>query len=472
MVRGSGGPTVVVLVAALLLTGTAAAQSGLTAAPQIGRVYDAILDARFDEVPALVRGACPPAPVEVCGLLDVQALWWRIQLDPDNTAHDATFRSKVDASIAAMDAWTRREPQRAEAWFYLGGAYGARSQHRVLRGQILAAARDGKRIKEALERALALDPQLDDAWFGIGLYHYYADVAPAAAKFLRFLLLLPGGDREEGLREMLRARNAGQLLRSEADYQLHIIYLWYEKAPERAIALVDGLRRRYPANPHFPQVIAEIQDVYLHDPTASLRSWQALLALAEAGSVREAEMAEARARLGMAIQLDRLSETDRAIDQLDALLAARPDAPAGVMARATELHRAFERRLADPAYRLSLEGWRAFERGDLETAARALARSIALRGGDPVTRYRQARLLVARGEPSAALPILEGIIRDRSRTPPTVYAEACVEAARIHARMGDVARAASLYADASTVFGADERTKAAARREAERLTTR
>ena len=52
--------------------------------------------------------------------------------------------------------------------------------------------------------ALALEPQLDDAWFGIGLYHYYADVAPAALKLLRMLLLLPGGDRNQGLAEMLR----------------------------------------------------------------------------------------------------------------------------------------------------------------------------------------------------------------------------------------------------------------------------
>ena len=50
------------------------------------------------------------------------------------------------------------------------------------------------------------DPDLDDAYFAIGLYQYYADVAPAAAKVLRFLLLLPGGDKTEGLARMNRAR--------------------------------------------------------------------------------------------------------------------------------------------------------------------------------------------------------------------------------------------------------------------------
>ena len=173
----------------------AARQTGITAAPQLARVYDAIFDARFEEVPRLLAETCPPAPLEACRLLDVVALWWRIQLDPQDTSRDRLFHTRVEAAIAAADAWTKREPARAEAWFYLGGAYGARVQWRVLRGEPLAAARDGKRIKAALEHALMLDPDMQDAYFGIGLYQYYADVAPAAAKVLRWLLTLPGGDR-------------------------------------------------------------------------------------------------------------------------------------------------------------------------------------------------------------------------------------------------------------------------------------
>ena len=94
--------------------------------------------------------------------------------------YDPTFRTTVDAAIAAPKPGPTREPQRADAWFFLGAAYGARVSFRVQRGERLAAARDGKRIKESLERALELDPQMDDARFGIGLYKYYADIAPAA----------------------------------------------------------------------------------------------------------------------------------------------------------------------------------------------------------------------------------------------------------------------------------------------------
>ena len=167
------------------------------------------------------------------------------------------------------------------------------------RGQRLAAAREGKKIKDALERALRLDPALDDAYFGIGLYHYYADVAPAAAKILRFLLFLPGGDRVNGLREMLQARQHGALLKGEADYQLHIIYLWYEHDTARALELLQGLDARYPTNPLFMRRIAEVQDQYRHDREASASAWRILIERARDGRVYNAAQTEARARAAL-----------------------------------------------------------------------------------------------------------------------------------------------------------------------------
>jgi tetratricopeptide (TPR) repeat protein len=336
-----------VTAAGLLITATVNAQTiGLTAGPRLARVYDAIFDARFEQVPALLdqtcgslggaetQGARAAAPAEACQLLEVVSLWWQIQLDPKNRAHDEEFRSRADAVIAAIESWTQRDPNRAEAWFYLGGAYGARAQWRVLREERLAAARDGKRIKSVLEQALALDPSLQDAYFGIGLYHYYADVGPAALTMVRWLLLLPGGDRLQGMREMLRARSEGQLLQSEADYQLHLIYLWYEKQPQRALQLLRGLHDRHPRNPLFVQLIAGIQDVYLHDLHATRKTWQALLESTLARRVAEPEMTEATARLGLASVLDRLSERESALHHLRAVIDMNPTAPLGIVARA------------------------------------------------------------------------------------------------------------------------------------------
>jgi hypothetical protein len=125
---------------------------------RLAPAYDAILDARFDDVPARLAAACTPqtpgrdglAPPEACAVLDAVATWWRIRLDANDTSTDKVFARRVEQAIAASAAWTAREPRRAEAWFYLGAGYAARSQWRSLRGEPLAAARDGKRIKDAL----------------------------------------------------------------------------------------------------------------------------------------------------------------------------------------------------------------------------------------------------------------------------------------------------------------------------------
>jgi len=242
------------------------------------------------------------------------AIWWQILLDPESRQLDARLNEQAAAAVRASTAWTKREPQRAEAWFYLAGAHAPLAQWRVLRGERLAAARDAKKIKDALERALALDPGLDDAHFGIGAYHYYAAVAPTTAKILRWLLFLPGGDRVRGLQEMLQARQRGVLLRGEADYQLHLILLWYEQKPAEALEILAGLDARYPTNPLFQRRIAEVQDEYFHDRRASEAAWQTVIDRARNGRVYNPPGAESRAHIGRARLLERAGDRPGAIE--------------------------------------------------------------------------------------------------------------------------------------------------------------
>lgn len=482
--------------------------AGLTEAARLSAVYEEILSGRFDQARDRLAAACPPAPVVACESLGLVALWWQVVLDPDSRALDAQIESRSAAVIAAAQAWTVREPERAEAWFYLAGSYGPLVQWRVLRGERLAAARDGNRIRAALERALALDPTLHDALFGIGLYHYYADVAPAAAKVLRFLLLLPGGDRRQGLREMLAARDNGALLRGEADFQLHYLYLWYERQPHRALELLRGLDNRYPSNPVFVQRIAEVQHDYLRDYPAAAAAWQTLLDRARGGNISAPLLAETRAQLGLADELDAMFESDRAIEHLQRVIRSRPVAPAGSLARAhvrlgeaqqrlgrTDLAAAAFREAlamterADPAgvrdhareglrrridartaeaYRLSLEGWRALGRGDRAAGAAALGRARALAPADPMIAFRHARAIHEQGDVSGARAELERLLQPREDVPPIVIASACVEYAGLLERAGERVRAITLYRRAADTVGGDlaarEQARAAARR--------
>lgn len=484
-------------------------RSELRGGPGLVRVYDDILDARFDEAASDLRRACPPAPRSACDVMAATATWWRILLDPDSRVQDARFAAEVEHAIASTAAWASREPGSAEAHFYSGAAYALRVQWRVLRGEKVAAARDGKHIKQELDRAVTLDPGLEDANFGIGLYEYYADIAPPAAKLLRFLLLLPGGDRADGLARMQRARTHGELLQGEADYQLQIIDLWYEHRADRAVDLLKGLRERYPGNPLFTAQLADVNERYLHDTTAALEDWRDLLADALAGRVNDAPLAEAEARLGIARALDALCETDRSLDQLRALVASKPERPFETLAAAyLELAKAEDRlghrdsavaayrlaeasatdpdvrnvksraanRLAhapDPhtadAYRLALEGWRKVERGNPADGEALLAQSLALNPSDPVAHYRAARALEALRQDEAAADQFDAALQRARDCPPSIAAAAFLGAAQVRERIGDRARAIVDYRAARDWFGGAASTRDAASRALLRL---
>jgi tetratricopeptide (TPR) repeat protein len=506
----------------LALAVAAPAAGQLRGADELSGVYDAILDADFARADRLLASACPPAPAEACLVLGATRLVWEIQLDPEQTRLDPDFTAAVTRAIDGTEEWAKREPDNAEAWFYTGAAYGARVQWKVLRRQNISAARDGKRIKQALEEALRLDPSMHDAQFGLGLYEYYADIAPAAAKMFRWLLLLPGGDRVRGLARMQQARERGALLTDEAAYQIHLIDLWYEQKPEQAITLLKELVQRHETNPLFWRLIGEAQDVYLHDRAGSLATFRTLLERARSHRVEFVDLAETVARIQIARLQDELGDTDLAIEELTRVLASKPDAPVdavpraqlalaealdrvGDRAEAVRLYRAVianpppadaaefatraRRGLSRPpdaakaqAYKLSLEAWRLFERGGPSVNAELMfERALAMDPQNIIARVRYARALVARKQDAPALVQLETALRPAPASaaaagseggvtaPPTLIADAAFLAGRLSEQAHDRERATAYYRRAAGTFGASADTRASATRALARL---
>ena len=145
-----------------------AGAAGLTSPEPLVKAYDLILEARFDEAERQLKSACPPAPQPACDVIGAVNDYWRLLLNPEDTSRDAALLARINAAIGSAEAWVAREPKRAEAWFYLGGAYGTRVLLRGHRGQYLAAARDGKRIHDSLQLAISLDPSLERRVLRIG----------------------------------------------------------------------------------------------------------------------------------------------------------------------------------------------------------------------------------------------------------------------------------------------------------------
>ena len=177
-----------------------------------------------------IEAAQPDHPLGY--LLEAEQRWWQIYCEACEIKWnmvDAWYRPKLpadDAYLALTDKGASLAEARiaqadsAEMRFYAGMAYALRARLFGLREERRATARAGVRAREHFLRALQLDPEMTDAYTGIGLYNYYVDTLSAVAKILRFFMGIPGGDKEEGIRQLQIAAQNGTVTRVGARFYL------------------------------------------------------------------------------------------------------------------------------------------------------------------------------------------------------------------------------------------------------------
>jgi tetratricopeptide (TPR) repeat protein len=229
------------------------------------RGMNKLMDGDFDRAIEIFRQIQKSDPESPLGyLLEADANWWKIYLteanliDPDvfealseaATPYDGDFRRLDELAIRKAEVRIKAHQDEARSYFYEGLAYGLRARLEALRDHALATARAGKRLRSSSLAALKLDPNLNDAYFGVGLYNYFVDTLPTYVKMLRFLILLPGGDRLVGLRQMQEAMEKGQLVTSEAKFHLAKNYSCsIDRQFTRSLELFRQMEKQYPHNP-------------------------------------------------------------------------------------------------------------------------------------------------------------------------------------------------------------------------------
>jgi tetratricopeptide (TPR) repeat protein len=197
-------------------------------------------------------------------LLDADAVWWKIYLttgnlvDPDvfdvvssgTTPYDSHFNDLVRVTIQKARRAIRNGHDVARNYLYEGMAYALRARLAGLEGKELPTARAGKKMRSLLLIALQKDPSLTDADLGIGIYNYFVDTLPGIIKLLRWLIGLPGGNRELGLQQLRLAAQHGVLTRGEAQFYLAKDFSRSsERHYGRSLKLFQSLSENYPRNP-------------------------------------------------------------------------------------------------------------------------------------------------------------------------------------------------------------------------------
>jgi hypothetical protein len=206
------------------------------------------------------RDTADPAPV----IFHAGAyIWWAAARDSDGFEAD-----RIDSLLDAAIAQARAQVPSATRDFWLAAALGYRARERELHGHAWGAAKDAKAMRDAYRRVLAADSSCTDCWLGLGLYSYGLARASTLAKIFARLIGLGGGNASEGIAMMQRVAAGGDLARVEATWVLAAALVREaERDDERrpsfraeAIALVDGLARRYPANPVFQRFLRTMSE--------------------------------------------------------------------------------------------------------------------------------------------------------------------------------------------------------------------
>ena len=203
------------------------------AAGPAAAVFDRIFAGRPSDALALIdsiREISGEDPLLV--LLSVRARRERLTIDDENKDKVSSdidpLLADLDAVIRTCDERIESDPDDTSALLYRGVAWMNKSQLRSFARQWWTAGRDARRGRRDLERYLDRHPDNPLAGGTLGAFLYFASTIPSVFKFVSRILMMPAGDRREGLDRIESAAAAPGAYAPEFETLFRTILLFFE----------------------------------------------------------------------------------------------------------------------------------------------------------------------------------------------------------------------------------------------------
>lgn len=191
---------------------------------------------------------------------EIAGIFWQICLiqlliyDSGNTALVDSFYRTCDRLIERCSRRLQQVPDDARAHLYLGLTLLNRANLLSWQNKKFNAFITMLKVSPHLKQALALDPGLDDARFGLAVIEYFKATADRYCFGLGLI-----GSRERAYLMMKEARDKAQLLQPMAEFMLSFMYKEDRNYPA-AIKCCEQLLKRYPNNRAARRLL---RDIYL-----------------------------------------------------------------------------------------------------------------------------------------------------------------------------------------------------------------
>ena len=183
--------------------------------------------------------------------------------DESDPRLEKEYGELTDKAVDVGLKWIKKHPGDANAYLAVGGIYGLRARLAVQQHRWFKAYFDGKKAISNTRKAAKIDPELYDAYLGLGMYEYYTGTLPGAVKLLAKLVM--SGDAKKGLEYINLCREKGYFNALGAKLLLIEIYTQpgskYANT-EMAVKWARELRAAYPvhAQMHFVEIVSLFED--------------------------------------------------------------------------------------------------------------------------------------------------------------------------------------------------------------------
>jgi tetratricopeptide (TPR) repeat protein len=262
-------PVAASFLAALLATPAGAGNISLP--PEAIEGMEKIYGGDPDAAMAIAHALEQAQPDRLLGyLLEGEARWWKRYCaaceikygifeaskrgrDPE----DEVFLALTDKVIQLAQLHTAQSDS-AEMHVSAGIGWALKVRVYGLRGENRSAARAGVNARAEMLRALQLDPEMTDATAALGVYNYYVDTLSPIVRLLRIFMGIPGGNKEEGIKQMELGMNQGVYLAVDSRFILARSLRTYDQKYEQALAIAEPLVTRYPQNPIFQLLLGNL----------------------------------------------------------------------------------------------------------------------------------------------------------------------------------------------------------------------
>jgi len=266
----------------LSLLAIPARAAGIALSPDAAKALDQIYSGDTDAAVATAHGieqAQPDSPVGY--LLEDEAQWWKMycvaceikwsMLDAwkrGKKPEDESYFALADKAIQLARAQIAKSDT-AEMHVYIAIGFALKARLYSLRDQKRDIAHAGVTARSECLRALQLDPDMADATAALGLYNYYVDTLSGIAKVLRFFMGIPGGSKEEGIRQMKIGMDHAAFLAVDSRFYLAKNLRTYDRNYDDAAQIAEPLATRYPRNPVFLLLLGNINQEQGHNDKAA-----------------------------------------------------------------------------------------------------------------------------------------------------------------------------------------------------------